>query len=84
MGPVTAKPLLRDLNGPRLLRWHFEASRLTIRRYAASIFRSERTVSRWLDGDTAIPRSYLAHLREEYDRAVASNGAEFVPRFTRQ
>ena len=54
-------------NGPTLLRASIDRSRLTIRAYAALLFRSERTVSRWLDGETQIPRAILKYLMQEAD-----------------
>lgn len=53
----------------QLLRWSIDRSRHTIRRYAAKLFRSERTVSRWLDGETHLPRSILNHLIAEWEQA---------------
>lgn len=66
---MSLSPSSQRSNGPQLLRWHIDLSGKTIRGYASALFRSERTVSRWLDGETTIPRSVLQHLLAEHDRA---------------
>lgn len=54
--------------GPQLLQWSIDRSGLSIRRYAADrLLRNERTVSRWLDAETAMPRLVLERLLAEYD-----------------
>lgn len=49
-----------------LLRKRIEASGLSARRFAREVLlRDERTVRRWLAGDSPIPEPVMAFLREE-------------------
>jgi len=54
------------MNHADLLRRAIEASGLSARRFAREILlRDERTVRRWLAGDSPIPEPAIAFLRDE-------------------
>jgi len=61
---------VRNPNIRHLLAWSLERSRLTVRAYAEHLLlRSERTVYRWLAGDTPIPSLIARRLSREWGDA---------------
>lgn len=57
-----------DLTGIELLRRAIDRSGLSARAFARDVlWRDERTVRRWLSGDSPIPSVVTERLREELD-----------------